>query len=161
MKRIIEVIDWADDSLLILSEIRIILEKIDSEIDSPNFDSRVYQSLDRAKKELNKVLKGLYIQKENFMLKSILEELEINEISGNRDAGDKKDAKLIAKAKDRANCQGNMTPERIPGDQIKYKCTPIDKVKSRLMSKVRAKFNKTSAGKKSIAIAQKTKDFRD
>jgi len=94
------------------------------------------------------------------MLREILEEL--NEVKGDLDPKAKKHAKVIAKARAKVKCKPNFSPSKVKdtGTSAKFKCTPLDKAKSRKAKKVRNKFNKTASAKKSQQQTQLTKKFR-
>lgn len=87
--------------------------------------------------------------------------VDIEEVQGNRNVKDKKRAKIIAKAKSKVKCKGNMTPELIPGRKIRFKCTPKDKVRAKKASIAGKKRAKTALGKKAVKVAVKTRAFRE
>jgi len=74
--------------------------------------------------------------------------------------GDFKKAKAMAKAKGKVKCSGNKTPEIIPGKKIKFKCTTVDKAKSRAASKAGKKRAQSASGKQAAKQAAKTRAFR-
>ena len=59
LREIVEGASWADDSELMFSEIRELIEKINRKIGSADADVRVYRSLEVARDSLEKALKRL------------------------------------------------------------------------------------------------------
>lgn len=59
LKEIVESMDWSDDGQKIFFDIHKIITQIESKISSGNLDARSFQSLEKAKEELEKVLRRL------------------------------------------------------------------------------------------------------
>ena len=59
LREIVEGASWADDSELMFSEIRKLVDKINAKIGGSDPDVRVYRSLEVAKDSLEKALKRL------------------------------------------------------------------------------------------------------
>lgn len=88
------------------------------------------------------------------------EDADMDEVVADKNVTNKKAAGKVAKARKAAKCSGNMTPSRVPGPKIRFKCTPIDKSKSMKAKKTAKKTARSAAGKKGRKAAQKTKAFR-
>jgi len=84
----------------------------------------------------------------------------LDEVQANKDVSAKKLAAKMAKMKKKAHCTGNKTPELIPGKKIKFKCSTVDKAKSRAASKAGKKRAQSAAGKQAAKAAAKTRAFR-
>ena len=59
LREIVEGADWGEDAELVFSEIMQIVDKINSKIGSAKLDARTYQSLEKAKEELEKALRRM------------------------------------------------------------------------------------------------------
>lgn len=59
LREILEGASWLEDGELAFSEITNLVQKINSKIGSGDIDARTYQSLEKAKSELEKVLRRL------------------------------------------------------------------------------------------------------
>ena len=59
LREILEGASWADDAELVFSDIMRIVDKINSKIGSAKLDARTYQSLEKAKEELEKAVRRM------------------------------------------------------------------------------------------------------
>ena len=59
LKEILESASWSDDAQLVFSEITQIIEKIQYKIGNAKLDARTYQTLEKAKDELEKSLRRM------------------------------------------------------------------------------------------------------
>ena len=59
LKEILETMDWSDDGQLVFFDIQKLMNEINKKINSGKLDARSYQSLEKAKEELEKVLRRL------------------------------------------------------------------------------------------------------
>ena len=85
---------------------------------------------------------------------------EVNMSKANRDQKAKKMAKKVAIAKKKKKCSGNMTPSVSKvGNQVKVKCTPKDRTRSRTARKAAKRMVKSDRRKRS-AKATATRKFR-